>query len=134
MTEQELRAQYPDIIANIERTAAETARNEAVTNERARLQAIEGIEAQIGDAQLIADAKYGENACDAAQLALKAMQKQAELGTSFLNGVKNDANNSGVNGVEGNPNGGNSGEGNDDDQAEFQGFVNAYKNFSGGNK
>ena len=133
MTEQELRAQYPDIIAEIERSAAETARTEAVTEERARLQAIEGIEAQIGDAQLIADAKYGENACDAAQLALKAMQKQSALGASFLNGVKKDADNSGVNGVEGNPNGGNPDEG-DDDQAEFQGFVNAYKNIAGGNK
>ena len=132
MTEQELRAQHPELVASIERAAVEAARTEIVNTERARLQAIESIEAQIGDAQLIADAKYGENACDAAQLALKAMQKQAALGTAFLNGLKNDANNSGAASVTGNPNGGNSDEG--DDKAEFDGIVNAYKSISGGRK
>ena len=90
-------------------------------------------EAQIGDAQLIADAKYGENACDAAQLALKAMQKQAAQGAAHLAGVKNDAANSGAGEVTGNPNGGNSDNGNDD-EAEFAGIVNAYKSLSGGKK
>ena len=132
MTEQELRAQHPELVASIERAAVEAARTEIVNTERARLQAIESIEAQIGDAQLIADAKYGENACDAAQLALKAMQKQAAQGTAFLNGLKNDANNSGAASVTSNPNGGNSDEG--DDKAEFDGIVNAYKSITGGRK
>ena len=133
MTEQELRAQHPELVASIERAAVEAARTEIVNTERARLQAIEGIEAQIGDAQLIADAKYGENACDAAHLALKAMQKQAALGTAHLAGVKADAANSGVSEVTGNPNGGNSDDG-DDDKAEFEALVNAYKTISGGRK
>ena len=133
MTEQELRAQYPELVASIESAAVEAARTEIVNTERARLQAIEGIEAQIGDAQLIADAKYGENACDAAQLALKAMQKQAALGTAHLADVKNDAANSGAAEVTGNPNGGNSDNG-DDDKAEFDALVNAYKTISGGKK
>lgn len=132
MTEQELRAQHPELVASIERAAVEAARTEIVNTERARLQAIESIEAQIGDAQLIADAKYGENACDAAQLALKAMQKQAAQGTAFLNGLQNDANNSGAASVTSNPNGGNSDEG--DDKAEFDGIVNAYKSITGGRK
>ena len=133
MTEQELRAQHPELVASIERAAVKAARTEIVNTERARLQAIEGIEAQIGDAQLIADAKYGENACDAAQLALKAMQKQAALGTAHLANVKNDAANSGAAEVTGNPNGGNSDNG-DDDKAEFDALVNAYKTISGGKK
>lgn len=133
MTEQELRAQHPELVASIERAAVEAARTEIVASERARLQAIESIEAQIGDAQLIADAKYGENACDAAQLALKAMQKQAAQGAAHLAGVKNDAANSGAGEVTGNPNGGNSDNGNDD-EAEFAGIVNAYKSISGGKK
>ena len=133
MNEQELRAQYPDLVASIERAAVEAARTDIVNTERARLQAIESIEAQIGDAQLIADAKYGENACDAAQLALKAMQKQAALGAAHLAGVLNDAANSGAAGVTGNPNGGNSDDG-ADDKAEFDGIVNAYKSISGGRK
>ena len=133
MTEQELRAQHPELVASIERAAVEAARTEIVASERARLQAIESIEAQIGDTQLIAEAKYGENACDAAQLALKAMQKQAALGTAHLAAVQNDAANSGAAGVTGNPNGGNSDDG-ADDKAEFDGIVNAYKSISGGRK
>lgn len=133
MTEQELRAQHPELVASIERAAVEAARTEIVASERARLQAIESIEAQIGDTQLIAEAKYGENACDAAQLALKAMQKQAALGTAHLAAVQIDAANAGAAGVIGNPNGGNSDNG-ADDKAEFDGIVNAYKSISGGRK
>ena len=133
MTEQELRAQHPELVASIESAAVEAARTEIIASERSRLQAIESIEAQIGDSQLIADAKYGENACDAAQLALKAMQKQAAQGAAHLAGVKNDAAASGVNAVTGNPNGGNSDDG-ADDEAEFAGIVNAYNTISGGRK
>lgn len=133
MTEQEIRAQYPDLVDSIERAAVEAARPEIVNAERARLQAIESIEAQIGDAQLIADAKYGENACDAAHLAFTAMQKQAAQGTAFLDAVKNDAKNSGVTEVTSDPNGGNAAN-SDNDEAEFAGIVNAYKKIAGGKK
>ena len=133
MNEQELRAQYPELVASIERSAIEAARTEIVASERARLQDIESIEAQIGDSQLIADAKYGENACDAAQLALKAMQKQAAQGNAHMAAVKNDAAKSGAEEVTGNPNGGNSDNG-EDDKAEFDAIVNAYKSISGGKK
>ena len=133
MNEQELRAQYPELVASIERAAVEAARTEIVASERARLKAIESIEAQIGDTQLIADAKYGENACDAAQLALMAMQKQAAQGAAHLAAVDNDAAKSGAGEVTGNPNGGNSNDGNDD-KAEFDGIVNAYRSISGGMK
>lgn len=126
MNEQELRAQYPELVDSIERAAVEAARPEIVNAERARLQAIESIEKQIGDAQLIADAKYGEKACDAAQLAFAAMQKQAAQGITFLDAVKNDAKNSGAADVTGSPNGGNADPGNDDN-AEFAGMINAYK-------
>ena len=133
MTEQEIRAQFPELVASIERAAVEAARPEIIASERSRLQAIDSIEAQIGDAELLADAKYGENACDAAQLALKAMQKQAALGTAHIAAVKNDAANSGANEVTGNPNGGNSDNG-EDDKAEFDGIVNVYKSISGGRR
>ena len=133
MTEQELRAQHPELVASIERAAVEAARTEIVASERSRLQAIESIEAQIGDAKLIAEAKYGENACDAAQLALKAMQKQAAQGAAHLAAVKNDAANSGAGEVTGNPNGGNSDDG-EDDKAQFDSIINAYKSISGGKK
>ena len=131
MTEQELREQNPEAVAAIESKAAAAARTEAVNAERARLQAIESIEAQIGDKQLIADAKYGEGACTAEQLALKAMQAQAKQGEAFLAGLKKDGEYSGVKGVTGAPNSGNDDNGSDD-AAEFAGLINAYKKQTGG--
>lgn len=56
MTLEEMRAQHPDVVAQIEQQAAETAR----TQERARIEAIDSIAASVGDAQLVRDAKYGE--------------------------------------------------------------------------
>lgn len=129
MTEQEIRAQYPEIVASIEAAA----RSAAITDERARLQAIDAIEAQIGDRDLVAAAKYGDKACTAAELALAAMQKQAAQGAAFLGKLGSDAQNSGADGVHGNPNGGNADEGHDD-EAELAGIINAYKNITGGTR
>lgn len=126
MTEKELRAQFPDIVAAIEKAAAETARTDAVKQERARLQSIEEIESQIGDKTLINAAKYGENACSAEQLALRAMQAQAKLGASHVEGLAADGAASGVKDVAGAANGGNGDNGNDD-AAEFKGIIDAYK-------
>ena len=133
MTEKELRAQFPDIIAAIETAATEKARTDAVNGERARLKAIEEIESQIGDPALIADAKYGANACTAEQLALKAMQAQAKLGAAHLTALASDGEKSGVKDVSGNHNGGN-GDTGSDDAAELKGIVDAYKSQTGGSR
>lgn len=125
MTAAELRAQHGDVIAQIEREAAETARTNAIAEERARLQAIEEIEASVGDAQLIADAKYGEKPMTAEQLALAAMKKQAALGTKHLNDVKQDNDDSGAAGVGAAPNGGEEGS-ETDDAAQVDAIVNLY--------
>jgi ATP-dependent Clp protease protease subunit len=129
MTEAELRAQFPEIVASIENAAATS----AVAAERARLQDIEAIEAQIGDAELIKNAKYGENPCDAAHLALEAMKKQAAQGAAFVANLADDAKQSKTGEVTGKPNGGNADEG-ADDQAEFDGMINAYKKITGGKR
>lgn len=81
-----MRAQHPDLVAQIEQQAAAN----AITQERARIEAIDSIAASVGDAQLVRDAKYGENTCTAEQLALKAMQKQAALGAKHLKDAAND--------------------------------------------
>ena len=47
MTPEELRQQYPDVVAQIENAAREAAASEAVTAERSRLQEIETIEATV---------------------------------------------------------------------------------------
>lgn len=71
----ELRAKYPELVAQIEA--------EAVAADRARIQEIEEIQDTIGDAEMIAAAKYTKPT-NAAALALAAMKKQAALGASFL--------------------------------------------------
>ena len=75
MTLDELKAQYPELVAQIEA--------EAVEKDRARIQEIEEIQNTIGDPDMIAAAKFTKPT-NAAQLALAAMKKQAALGSEFL--------------------------------------------------
>lgn len=131
MTEKELREQYPDIVASIEKTAADNARTEATAAERARLKGIESIEAQIGDKSLVQNAKYGDTPCDAAQLALAAMQAQSKLGSAFLQKMEADSSASGADGVAGKPNGGNADDG-DETAAVVANAVKAYQKTKGG--
>lgn len=81
MTLEELKAQYPDLVAQIEQ--------EAVEADRARIQEIEEIQGTIGDAEMIAAAKFTKPT-NAAALALAAMKKQAALGENFLNNRKEE--------------------------------------------
>ncbi len=136
MTLEEMRAQHPELVAQIEQQVADAARQEAVAQERARLQAIESIEATVGDAQLVRNAKYGETPCTAEQLALKAMQKQAALGTKHLADTAADNKDSGAVGVGAAPNGGEEGS-EADDKAKVDaivGIYNATKTSKGGKK
>lgn len=126
MNAEELRAQHGEIVAQIENEAAATARANAIAEERARLQAIEEIEASVGDAQMVRDAKYGEKPMTAEQLAFAAMKKQAALGAQHLNNVQKDAKDSGAEGVGAAPNAGEEGSENDD-QAKVDAIVNLYK-------
>ena len=133
MTEKELREQYPDIVASIEKTAADNARTEATAAERARLKGIESIEAQIGDKSLVQNAKYGDTPCDAAQLALAAMQAQSKLGSAFLQKMEADSSASGADEVAGKPNGGNADDG-DETAAVVANAVKAYQKTKGDRK
>ncbi|HIU80018.1 MAG TPA: Clp protease ClpP [Candidatus Coproplasma excrementipullorum] len=127
MTEKELRAQYPELVAQIENAAMDRARPEAAAAERKRIQEIESIEAQIADKDLINAAKYGEHPQNAAQLAFEAMKKNAQLGQNFLQNLKSDADASGSAKVESVPNGGNSDKG---EREAVKVMTNAFKAFS----
>lgn len=81
MTLEELKAQHPDLVAQIEQ--------EAVTADRNRIKEIEEIQDTIGDAEMIAEAKFTKPT-NAANLALAAMKKQAALGTNFLQNRANE--------------------------------------------
>lgn len=106
MTPKELKQQYPDAVAMIEKTAMETVRVEAAAAERTRLQEIEEIEATVGDKALIAEAKYGEGACTAQDLAFRAMKKQAQLGDQHITNIATDFQASGASKVTTTPNAG----------------------------
>ena len=132
MTEQELRVQHPELVAQIESAAMERARTEAAAAERKRIQDIESIEAQIADKSLIDAAKYGEKPCDAAQLALMAMRRNAQLGQTFLNGLEKDAEASGTQTIASVPNGGNPDEGESETAKLMANAFAAYKAMKGG--
>lgn len=102
MTLEELRKQHPDLVKQIEDQAAA----KAVTNERARLKAIEEIAVSVGDAALVDRAKYGEKPITAEQLAFQSMQKQAKLGTQHIKDHAEDVEASGVESVLAAPNAG----------------------------
>lgn len=106
MTMEELLAQEPDLVKQIQDSAKadaltsikpdETAVSNAVAAERQRLADIESIEASIADKELVKNAKYGDTPMDAKELAFEAMKKQAALGNAFLADIKNDVSTSGA--------------------------------------
>jgi len=72
----ELRKENPELAATIEAevraVAKQSAINAVVAAERKRLQEIEDIAEAINDDKLVFEAKYGEKACTAQELALRA--------------------------------------------------------------
>lgn len=96
----ELRAAFPDLVAQAEAAA----QAKGCTEERARIQGIEDIEAAIGDAEMVKNAKYGDKPMNAEQLAFAAMKAQAAIGATMLGKLTADAQNSGAAGVTPTPN------------------------------
>ena len=110
-TIEELRAEYPELVKQIEaeakaaasadqKAAEQKAVFDAVQAERKRLQEIDEIASAINDPDLVKEAKYGEKACSAQELAFRAMQMQAKKGKMFLDNLKDDYNASGANDVK----------------------------------
>lgn len=91
----DLRAAYPDLLAQAESAA----QAKGCAEERARIQGIEDIEAAIGDAEMVRNAKYGDKPVNAEQLAFAAMKAQAAIGANMLGKMAADAQNSGAAGV-----------------------------------
>lgn len=138
MTLEELRAQEPDLVNQIEQDARNTAQTEAtaeaVTAERERLAAIDSIAASIPDQQLVNDAKYGENPCTAQELCFRVMQQSAAQGQTFLANFAQDGQASGAADVGAAPNGGTPATSQEQDAADIQAVVTAYNKTKGGTK
>jgi ATP-dependent Clp endopeptidase proteolytic subunit ClpP len=84
---EELRTAYPDFVKQAE-DAAFAKGGEA---ERARMKGIEDIQGAIGNAELVKNAKYGDQCMTAEQLAFAAMQAQAAIGATMLTNMSADA-------------------------------------------
>lgn len=124
----ELRAAYPDFVAQIEAAAKES----GTQAERTRIRGIEEIENAIADKVLINNAKYGEKPLTAEQLAFQAMQAQAAIGATVLTNMAKDTKDSGVEGVAASPNSGT--EDPEDPKAQFAAAINAYRKLKNGGK
>ena len=95
---EELRAQNPDLAESImaEAKAAVAADVAAATEaERQRLREIDSI-ASIYSDELVNEAKYGEKACSAQELAFRAAQETAKRGKDALKDMEKDAEASGA--------------------------------------
>ena len=105
----ELKANYPDLVNQIEEAAKATAQtvtdeavknavDEAVKAERQRMQEIDSIAQTVG-AELVNEAKYGEHPMNASELALKALKNQQAQGAEYLNSRNAELESSNVNNV-----------------------------------
>lgn len=136
MTLEELKAQEPDLVSQIEQDARNAAQAQAsadaVAAERQRLSAIDSIAASIPDPQLIHDAKYGEKPCTAQELCFRVMQQSAAQGQQFLTNYTADGAASGAGAVGAAPNSGTPTTPEEQDTADIMAVVNAYKKVKGG--
>lgn len=89
----QLREQYPDLVAEVQAQAAKA--------ERERIAAIDEIAAGI-PAGMVADAKYG-NPRTAGELAVEALKADRKLAADYLAQAEDDADNSGADAVEAEP-------------------------------
>ena len=105
----ELKAAYPQFVAEAEeaaRNAAEAQLDEKVTNavnqavaqERQRMQQIDEIAGAVTDKKMVNDAKY-TNPVSAESFAYNMMKQQAQVRTTALENMMQDAENSGAGNV-----------------------------------
>lgn len=87
---EELKKEYPELVSQIEAAA----KSDAIDGERKRLKDIDAV-AGLFDPTMVEDAKYGETACSAADLAYRAAQQAAKNGSKFMADLNADAESSG---------------------------------------
>lgn len=103
---EDLKKAHPELVNQIEQNAVNTARqsivDEALKNERTRFHDIEEISKNIAP-ELVNKAKY-ETFVDAKDLAFESMKNDSSKSTEYLENVKKESEESGANGVKGQPN------------------------------
>lgn len=142
---EELRKENPELAAAVEAelkaaaaappagaSADQGTVDAAVSEERKRQQEIDEIASMVNDDELVQEAKYGDKACTAQELAFRAMKKQSQQGTQHQEDANADYKRSNAAAVSATP------TGEDDDpkakveKAVDAGVEAAKKAFSGG--
>lgn len=98
MTKDELRENYPDLVQQIVAEAMATVNTdteERILAERTRIREIDEIGSLYAE-EIVTEAKYGETACSAQELAYRAAQSQAKAGKKVLDDLISDTSNSGA--------------------------------------
>ncbi len=108
---EEMRTAFPELVSQIEASA----KAEGARAERNRIQGIEAIQNAIGNAELVKNAKYGENPLTAEQLSYEAMKAQAAIGATVVKNLEEDTEESGTEEVEPTPANPETEEGEDED-------------------
>ena len=124
-TVEELRAQYPDLVAQIEDAAKEKARVE----ERDRIKGLEEISGAVADKALMEEAKFGESPMTVEELSVMAMKQQSKLQASILKSLEEDAKNSGTGDIKASPKNIEEDEEDDPEKEEEKEAENAVKFF-----
>lgn len=136
MTLEELKAQEPELVKQIEQGAVAAAQvqagTDAVAAERQRIAAIDSIAASVPDPKMVQEAKYGEHPCTAQELCFRVMQQSAAQGAQFLADYQADGAASGAASVGAAPNGGTPASQEEQDAADIQAVVKAYGEARGG--
>lgn len=97
MTLEEFKAQSVEASEEL-KMIIENAKNEAIKEERNRLEKLDELKGVVSEADLH-DAKYGENPIDAPTLAYQSAVKNKELAKNYQKNAMDDARESGVNDV-----------------------------------
>lgn len=131
-TVEELRAECPELVSQIEASA----RAAGASEERARMRGIDDISNAIANPELVNAAKYGETPLTAEQLAFRAVQAQAQAGVAVLNNLASDTEESGAADVAASPNSGTEevAENAEDKTALVNEIVATYNKMRNGNK
>ena len=98
----EITAELQAEMAEKNAEAVSEAVNKAIQEDHERMKAIDSIANQVGDPVLVQKAKYDEP-MTAEQLALKAMQMQAESGNTFMEARKQEVTQSGAENIQPEP-------------------------------
>ena len=94
MTLEEFKAQSVDASEEL-KAVIENAKNEAVKEERSRLEKLDGLKGVVSEEDL-REAKYGEHPIDAPTLAYQSAMKNKELAGTYQKNAMDDAKNSGA--------------------------------------